>query len=354
VNSIEDILGQLMASHDQEAPTAADLLRALEGGPPSPGRARIRRSPAGRYVPLAAAAAVAAVIAGSVWVGGLLGSPRQAGPGPGRSVPLSCRARYAGQAPWVPARPAGIDGRARLVPQQTPSSALICAYAGSNMAKRQTGWALSGRRRLTGGLTALAAQLSWQPRGQAGFCTGVGGDQTNYLIGLTYPGGGRIWVAATKDPNDCIATSNGEFSSFGVVGPTVSRAFASGRWPARQPVSCNGYGQDAGRLGQDAVMVPPGSISLTICTTAGRIFTAGYQALTTALNALPTRPSTHRCTNQTGLVASFYQLLFSYPQGPPVEVTIMGGCHPAVDNLSLQSQSASTVLPIIKRLLTAK
>ena len=101
-------------------------------------------------------------------------------------------------------------------------------------------------------------------------------------------------------------------------------------------------------------MVPPGSISLTICTTAGRIFTAGYQALTTALNALPTRPSTHRCTNQTGLVASFYQLLFSYPQGPSVEVTIMGGCHPAVDNLSLQSQSASTVLPIIKRLLTAK
>lgn len=350
MNSIEDVLGQVMASHDQEAPTAADLLRALDTRPPPRGRARMRRSPAGWYVPLAAAAAVAAVIAGSVWAGELLGSRRQAGPGPG--VPLSCRATYAGQAPWVPARPAGIDGHARLVPQQTPISALICAYAGSNTARRQTGWALSGRRRLTGGLTALAAQLSWQPRGQAGFCAGVGGNQTNYLIGLTYPGGGRIWVAATDDRGDCVPTSNGEFTSFGVVGPTVSRAFASGRWPARQPVSCNGYGLDVGRLGQDAVMVPPGSTSLTICTTAGHTFMSGYQALITALNALPTRPSTHACTGETGLVSSFYQLLFSYPKGPPAEVTILGGCHPAVDNQSLQSQSASTVLPIIKRLLT--
>ncbi len=354
MNSIEDTLGQLMASHDQEAPTAADLLRALEGGPPPPGRARIRRSPAGWYVPLAAAAAVAAVIAGSVWVGGLLGSNRQAGPGPGRGVLLSCRTRYAGQAPWVPARPAGIDGRTRLVPQQTPSSALICAYAGSNTARQQTGWALSGQRRLTGGLAALAAQLNLQPRGTPGACTLVGGKQTNYLIGLTYPGGGRIWVAATKDPNDCVATSNGEFSSFGVVGPTVSRAFASGRWPARQPVSCNRYGQDAGRLGQDAVMVPPGSTSLTICTRTAHVITTRYQALTTALNALPTRPSTRACTGGPGPAPQFYELLFSYPQGPPVLVTVVASCHPAVDNLSLQSQSASTVLPIIKRLLTAK
>jgi len=119
----------------------------------------------------------------------------------------------------------------------------------------------------------------------------MGGKQTNYLIGLTYPGGGRIWVAATQDPNDCVATSNGEFSSFGVVGPIVSRAFTSGRWPARQPASCHRYGQDIGRLGQHAAMVPAGSTSLIICTHTAHVFTAGYQALTTALNALPTRPA---------------------------------------------------------------
>jgi len=354
VNSIEDIVGQVMASHDQEAPAATDLLRALQAASPPPGR-KSRWSTAGWYLPLTAAAAVTAVIAGSVWAGGLLGSHRQAGPSSGRGAQLSCRARYAGQAPWVPARPAGVDGRARLVPTQTPGSALICAYPGSNMARRQTGWALSGRRRLTGGLAALAAQLSWQPRGQQGRCTLVGGKQTNYLIGLTYPGGGRIWVAATKDPNDCVATSNGEFTSFGVVGPIVSRAFTSGRWPARQPVSCHRHGQDLGRLGQDTVMVPPGSTSLTICTPAAHTLTTGYQALTTALNALPTRPSTRTCTPGTGPAAPFfYQLLFSYPQGPPVQVTIARGCHPAIDNLSLQSASASSILPIIQQLLTTK
>src|SRR5262249_44563309 len=83
------------------------------------------------------------------------------------------------------------------------------------------------------------------------------GRQTNYLIGLTYPGGGRVWVAATRDPNDCVATSNGEFSSSGVVGPIVNRAFTSGRWPTRQSAACNRAGQDTGRLGQDAAMVPP-------------------------------------------------------------------------------------------------
>ena len=350
MNSIEDILGQVMASHDQEAPAAADLLHALDAASPPRGRGKTPQSPAGWVLPLAAAAAVAAVIVGSVWVGGLLGSHRQFGPG----APLSCRARYAGQAPWVPARPAGVDGRARLVPQRTPSSALICAYAGSNIARRLTGWALSGRRRLTGGLAALAAQLTWQPRGTPPACTDVGGKQTNYLIGLTYPGGGRIWVAATQDPNDCVATSNGEFTSFGVVGPTVSRAFTSGRWPARQPVSCNHHSQSIGRLGQDAVMVPPGSTSLTICTRTAHVITTRYQALTTALNALPTRPSTQACTGGPGPAPQFYELLFSYPQGPPVLVTVVASCHPAIDNSGLQSPSASTIVPIIQRLLVTK
>jgi len=31
-----------------------------------------------------------------------------------------------------------------------------------------------------------------------------------------------------------------------------------------------------------------------------------------------------------------------------------GGCHPAIGNFSLRSPSASTILPIIQQLLTAK
>ena len=52
--------------------------------------------------------------------------------------------------------------------------------------------------------------------------------QTNYLIGLAYPGGARIWVSATDEPNGCISASNGEFTSSGIIGPAVSKAFTSG------------------------------------------------------------------------------------------------------------------------------
>jgi hypothetical protein len=254
----------------------------------------------------------------------------------------------------VPAKPAGIDGRSRLVPQITPSSALLCAYRGSNMAKQQAGWALSGRRSLAGGLASLADQLTRQPRRphQLVACTLVGGPQTNYLIGLAYPGGARIWVAATDEPNECVAASNGEFTSSGIIGPTVSKAFTSGRWPARPTVACNRPYQDIGRLGQDTAMVPAGSTSVTICAPKARTrtLTSGYQALVSALNRLPTRPSTHSCSG-TPAPSGFYRIFFSYSEGPSVLVSILIGCHPAIDNDDLQATSASSVMPVVRQLL---
>ena len=350
MSKLEDDISRVMAGHDDEAPAAADLLRSLEQAPQP-------RRP-GWYMPLVAAAAVVAVVAGSAWVGGLLGGHRQAPAtvlgGAGQVPRLSCPASYAAPAPWVPAEPVGADGRSRLVLQRTPSSALICAYRGSNTAKRQAGWALSGRRSLAGGLAALAGQLTWQPRrlpGQQVACTAMGGPQTNYLIGLTYSGGARIWVAATDEPNECVSASNGEFTSFGVIGPDVSKAFASGRWPAPQPVSCPRPRQDIGRLGQDRTMVPVGSTSVTICAPTAHTLTSGYQTLVSALNRLPTRPSTRSCSPSPGSSAPEYQLLFSYPQGPPVLVSILSSCHPEIDNLDLQSDSASSILPVIQELL---
>lgn len=351
MSNLEDDISRMMAGHDDEAPRASDLLRALEQA------ATPRRRP-GWYVPFMVAAAVVAVVVGSAWAGGLLGghqrAPATTQGNPVRAVRLSCPASYAHQAPWVPAKPGRVDGSSRLVPQSTPSSALICAYRGSNTAKQQAGWALSGRRSLAGGLAGLAGQLAWQPRrpAQRIFCTLVGGPQTNYLIGLTYPGGARIWVAATDEPNQCVSTSNGEFISSGIVGPAVSKAFASGRWPARQPVSCNGSYQDIGRLGQDSAMVPAGSTSVTICAPKARplTLTSGYQGLVSALNRLPARSSTRSCSGTPGPSTS-YQVFFSYSQGPPVMVTILVGCHPAIDNGGLQASSASSVLPVIQQLL---
>jgi hypothetical protein len=348
VSEFENDIRRAMAGHDDEAPRAADLLRALEQASPP------RHRP-GWYAPFMVAAAVAAVVAGSVWAGGLLSGHKptrlSGGAIPAQRL-LSCPASYAHQAPWVPAKPAGVDGRSRLVPQMVPSSAVLCAYRGSNTAKQQAGWALSGRRSLAGGLASLAGQLAWQPHRppQPIACTAVGGPQTNYLIGLTYPDGARIWVAATDEPNECVGASNGEFTSSGIIGPAVSQAFASGRWPARTPVSCNRSYQDTGRLGQGTAMVPAGSTSVTICAPHARTVTTSYHALVSALNRLPTRPSTHGCSGTPG-PSGTYQIFFSYPGGPPVLVSILVGCQPAIDNGDLQATSASSVIPVIRQLL---
>jgi hypothetical protein len=183
----------------------------------------------------------------------------------------------------------------------------------------------------------------------------VGGPQTNYLIGLAYPGGARIWVAATDEPNECVGASNGEFTSSGIIGPDVSKAFASGRWPDRPPVSCNRSYQDTGRLGQGTAMVPADSASVTICAPNARTrtLTSGYQALVSALNRLPTRPSTHSCSGTPG-PSGAYEIFFSYPEGPPALVSILIGCHPAVDNNGLQANSASSVMPVIQQLLNRR
>jgi hypothetical protein len=80
VSGIEDTLRQVMASHDQEAPGAPELLTALEATPGPPGR---RGRWSGLLVPLAAAAAVTCVVAASLAIGAAFhGHARPAGPGP--------------------------------------------------------------------------------------------------------------------------------------------------------------------------------------------------------------------------------------------------------------------------------
>ncbi len=101
-------------------------------------------------------------------------------------------------------------------------------------------------------------------------------------------------------------------------------------------------------------MVPAGSTSVTICAPRARTLTSGYQSLVSALNRLPTRPSTRSCAPTPTPSAPEYQLLFSYPEGPPVLVSILSGCHPEIDNLDLQSDGASSILPAIQQLLTRK
>jgi hypothetical protein len=80
VSGIEDTLRQVMASHDQEAPGAPELLRALKARPGPPSR---RGRWSGLLVPLAAAAAVVGVVAASLAIGAAFhGHARPPGPAP--------------------------------------------------------------------------------------------------------------------------------------------------------------------------------------------------------------------------------------------------------------------------------
>ena len=102
MSGIEDILHQVMAGHDREAPVVPDLLRALQT---TPGRPSGRRKWSGLLVPLAAAAAVTGVVAASLAIGAAFhGNARRAGPGPAARSHLS-------PAPLRPAplRPAALD-----------------------------------------------------------------------------------------------------------------------------------------------------------------------------------------------------------------------------------------------------
>ena len=62
MSKLEDDISRVMAGHDDEAPRAADLLRALEQAAPP-------RRRSGWFVPFMVAAAVAVVVAGSAWAG---------------------------------------------------------------------------------------------------------------------------------------------------------------------------------------------------------------------------------------------------------------------------------------------
>ena len=98
-------------------------------------------------------------------------------------------------------------------------------------------------------------------------------------------------------------------------------------------------------------MVPPGSTMLIICNAhLSRLIRSGYGRLVTALNSLPTFLSTRGCS-QRGPSRLRYRLLFSYQKGPPVVVDVMKGCYPEIDNMSLQSGSANSILPIISGLV---
>jgi hypothetical protein len=243
---------------------------------------------------------------------------------------------------------------------------MICAYKVGSNAGASRNSSLTGTRQLAGRLPDLATDLTWLPRqlrGTSYACAAIGSaQQTNYLLGLTYPTGTE-WVSSTDDEGECTTTSNGRFTSQIHIGAQLAASYRAATWaPIPAPhVSSTDHDPCAtrrsGRLGEDQQLVPgqPGSIRLCAgtpgrSTTSYRVatLTRGFQPLIDALNALPTTPTKSECQGD-GHQVTFYVLLASYQQGPEVIVRIDPHCAPAIDNRSLQASSAITIMPLLEQ-----
>jgi hypothetical protein len=358
--NLEDDLRDAMRAHDVDAPSVSGL-------GPLPWRRPPRRP--GWILP-AAAAAVVLLVAGA-----LLGlrAAAKSSPTTATTKALTCPKAY-GQPDktWVPSLPRGVDVVDRLVPTAIPATATVCHYA-SPHDEPGGGRKLSGQRTLRAGLAALrdlltnAAPETRNPL----LCLAIGyaGDHDNYLLGLTYAGG-SVWLSAT---GSCTGSSNGRFSSLLGLQSVFKLAGQTGRWPmlSHLPLTAmctfsgghNGVVRflPSGRLGQDKTMVPAGALTAHICTngptgTKPRTERRSIGDPTTlsnleaVLNSLSTRPSTNGCA-PTATKTQDFNLVFSYPSGPDVTVSVDAGCDPEIDNMSLQASDDGTVVKLLRSLL---
>ena len=206
------------------------------------------------------------------------------------------------------------------------------------------------------------SELTWLPRPEEIGCAGVGLRSiagrdpvpAAYLIGLSYDKG-WLWVA-TGYSGGCDGAGNGTFRTSDGIGSQVKRAYETGRWAAPNYSSCAALGD--GRLGQERAMVPGQPGALDIC-----YFKAGAQFRQTEVSVPPavssrlrelldaeaTFPSTGLCHQRGSQVD--YVLVFRYTTGPPVTVSVDRGCVPAVNNGSLQANSAAAAIGVIQRFL---
>lgn len=264
----------------------------------------------------------------------------------------------------VPASPEGLDGNARLLPEREPSTVVTCRYpvlddqAGSLSAP----FALRGRTVLTGEpRTRLVETLTWAPRasGAGKACTQIGGNETAYLVGVTYPDA-VVWVAGKADPNSCSDATNGDFLSRASVGNVVDAivdgpdAVPTGAGSSDPMTVCAWSG--FGRLGDDRSLAPDGDPVVTVCRSAAD----GSQAPTaltadqsrevvTALRGLAVTTSTSTRVCDTPDWSRYFRLVLTYPSGPSVWVEVTPYCDVQVWTSALQATDAGPLLHLVEQ-----
>jgi hypothetical protein len=301
------------------------------------------------------------------------------GPGPGGSTPVApqattrplssqpvaadggpdCPASISdAEGMTVPAKPQGVDGAARLLPDRVPSSLVVCSYPVLDIESGPlaTPFALTERTAVTGSERGrLVELLTWAPRGdgRGKICTEMGGNETVHLVGVRYDDA-AVWVSAKSDPNSCSNATNGDFTSSAAVGVAVD-ALVGGRPLAPttdDPCLPMGYG----RLGDDVSLAPDGEPLVTVCrlaATGGRAPTQlgpdRSREVVAALRALPVRPTGHFCEGADPSAMDDFRLLLSYPEGPPAVVDVTPTCAPPVLGSSVESPEVGEVVRLVEQ-----
>lgn len=231
----------------------------------------------------------------------------------------------------VPAEPTA-DTVGRLVPEQPPTSALVCRYDADGAA--------TGEVQLSAGLAAVPVDLLLTGSvGQGtGACAEEPGPLTPVLLRLAYPDG-VVWLATTEQARLCGGVTNGRFTSGQDVGDVLVASAAAGGWtvPPLPDAGQRCVPQRTGRLGQETALLPAGVQALTVCRVAGdgvrrRTATAQERAVVEDVLSEPVAVLDPRTCDGGG---EQFELAASYGPGPAVLVRYARGCDPDVDNGSL-------------------
>ncbi|MDT4935424.1 MAG: hypothetical protein QOK11_3316 [Pseudonocardiales bacterium] len=224
---LEKQLREVMRSHDQFAPSTASFRFS------TPTQPRLTRHARTSWVASSAAAVCVLLVAVGVWVSRQ--DHHESGTASGKttvepSLPLaSCPGEFGpftdAVALALPQPATGFAASERLVPNQTPTRAVLCSYLHTSHG------ALTGLRTMTAGLSKLGAELASLPRTRvedqpcATYATAT--DFDTYLLGLSYPKA-RVWIAIPG--NHCSGASNG---SIEVINLRIDAeaAYRTGAWP---------------------------------------------------------------------------------------------------------------------------
>ncbi|MGH3367555.1 MAG: hypothetical protein ACRDOY_10160 [Nocardioidaceae bacterium] len=150
----------------------------------------------------------------------------------------SCPAQWGGAGKtWVPSEAPERLG-SRLVPAARPVNSVLCRYDGSNVRSfegARLAWrATPSKQALAGALDGLAELAGGNPDKQT-MCTMIAGPQRNYLLGLRYRSGAVVWVFGAVDPNGCVPTSNGRFTTTQSAKPIFARLASASTTADQRP-----------------------------------------------------------------------------------------------------------------------